>query len=140
MDPDDADDTVCVFKNEVADGIEIFSMNSDGSGVTQLTDNAADEGHAAWSADGSRIALSPDRDGDEKVYIMAADGTNQQRLTKSSVPNRAPTWAHTRPHPRTVTASSASPFWIASTTSWPSITLPKTVCQPLRCGCGACSG
>lgn len=35
-----------------------------------------------------------------------------------------------------VTFTIVSPCWTASTTSWPSITWPKTECLPSRCGVG----
>src|SRR3712207_1812109 len=41
---------------------EIFTMNPDGSGLTQLTKNAARDSWPAWSADGTQIAFATDRD------------------------------------------------------------------------------
>ncbi|MBC7894610.1 MAG: PD40 domain-containing protein [Cytophagaceae bacterium] len=37
--------------------------------------------HAAWSPDGSRIAFVSDRDGQENVWIMNADGSNARRVS-----------------------------------------------------------
>src|SRR5215470_7601293 len=45
---------------------------------------AAPEGNnqfARWSADGSRICFTSDRDGDPEIYVMSADGTDPRRLT-----------------------------------------------------------
>jgi Tol biopolymer transport system component len=64
----------------VQDG-EIFTMNPDGSGISQLThvgpDNAAD--WPAWSADGKQIVFNefPPPDGTAQVWVMNADGSNQ---------------------------------------------------------------
>src|SRR5215210_1544194 len=41
---------------------EIFTMNPDGTGITQLTKNTADDYYPAWSADGQRIAFASRRD------------------------------------------------------------------------------
>ena len=72
---------------------EIYSMRPDGSGVRQLTRNAAsaeteaDDASPAWSLDGQMIAFTSTRDhsGDgiesQELYVMDADGTNQRRLT-----------------------------------------------------------
>ena len=41
---------------------EIFTMNPDGSGGKQLTDNAAEDRDPAWLADGTRIAVATNRE------------------------------------------------------------------------------
>jgi uncharacterized repeat protein (TIGR01451 family) len=52
---------------------DIFIMNADGSGLTQLTtDPASDETQPAWSPDGVRIAFVRDAD----IWVMNADGSN----------------------------------------------------------------
>src|SRR5690349_11511874 len=38
---------------------------------------------ARWSADGTRIVFVSDRDGDEEIYVMNADGTEPKRLTRA---------------------------------------------------------
>ena len=52
-------------------------MNSDGSGVVQLTDNGAQDWWPSFSPDGTQIAFSSDRDGNREIYTMNADGTAQ---------------------------------------------------------------
>ncbi len=37
--------------------------------------------HPAWSPDGSKIVFHSDRDGDDEIYSMNADGSGQTRLT-----------------------------------------------------------
>jgi Tol biopolymer transport system component len=41
---------------------EIFTMNRDGTGLTQLTENAALDFDPEWSPDGKKIAFQSDRD------------------------------------------------------------------------------
>jgi len=40
-----------------------------------------------------RIAFVSDRDGNDEIYAMNADGTNQTRLTSNTDPDEAPSWS-----------------------------------------------
>jgi len=60
---------------------EIFTMQADGSELTNLTNNPATDESPAWSPDGTRIAFTSDRSGDMDIYVMNADGSNLSRLT-----------------------------------------------------------
>jgi len=66
---------------------EIYIMNTDGSGLTRLTDNPADDGGDGlfcFSPDGSKIAFYSWRDRNYEIYIMNTDGSEQTRLTDNS--------------------------------------------------------
>lgn len=62
---------------------DIYVVNIDGTGLTQLTATEAGEDHPSWSPDESRILFDADYDGDGfyEMYSMAADGTDLVRLT-----------------------------------------------------------
>jgi len=78
-------------------------MNADGSGLRKLTDvvrkhitTPAWFPHnisPAWSPDGSKIAFFSDRDGDEEIYIINADGSGLQQLTDNDWVDWAPAWS-----------------------------------------------
>ncbi len=79
-----------LFSNEG----DIFVVNADGTGRTQLTNNPAEDFDPVWSPDGTQIAFRTHRDGDEEVYLMNADGSDQHNL--SNAPNRgdySPAWS-----------------------------------------------
>lgn len=71
---------------------EIYTVNPDGSGQAQLTDNASLDFQPAFSPDGTKIAFVSDRDGpfvsgqgtNEEIYTMNADGSDVRRLTYTS--------------------------------------------------------
>ena len=75
---------------------EIYTMNTDGTGQTNLTNNGADDLHPSWSPEGSKIAFTRLQGGDFQVYGMDANGSNQVNLTqgvggiKGSVPGWSP--------------------------------------------------
>ncbi|HJN17953.1 MAG TPA: DUF5050 domain-containing protein, partial [Armatimonadota bacterium] len=46
-----------------------------------------------WSPDGKRIAFGSDRDGNNEIYVMDADGTNQTRLTYNDVNDYSVSWS-----------------------------------------------
>ena len=69
-------------------------MNADGSDPHQLTTNDAMDVSPAWSPDGSRIAFITNRDGNDEVYVMTADGSDVQRLTNTSNASESfPAWS-----------------------------------------------
>ena len=49
--------------------------------------------HPAWSPDGSRIVFHSDRDGDDEIYLMNADGSGQTRLTFARGRDAHPTFS-----------------------------------------------
>jgi dipeptidyl aminopeptidase/acylaminoacyl peptidase len=76
----------------------IYVMNTDGTGLARLTDAPGSDGFPSWSPDGTRIAFSTTRDdcrnadaadclssGDigpyHSLYVMNADGSDQNRIT-----------------------------------------------------------
>jgi len=59
---------------------EIYVINSDGSGLRRLTDNAAQDGLPVWSPDGRAIAFVSDRDEGWAVWVTLANGQGQRQL------------------------------------------------------------
>jgi Tol biopolymer transport system component len=72
---------------------EIYVMNANGTGQTNLTNNTATESGADWSPDGQKIAFASRRDGNAEIYVMNADGTNPKRLTTNSTSDFSPAWS-----------------------------------------------
>lgn len=72
---------------------EIYIINSDGSGVRQLTSNGRVNRSPVWSPGGDKIAFSSGTSGQSDIYVMNADGTEQTRLTDGSSDNLTPTWS-----------------------------------------------
>jgi Tol biopolymer transport system component len=72
---------------------EIFVLNADGSGLTNLTNNPADDLRCDWSPLGDKIAFGSTRDDGEEIYVMNSDGSNPVRLTFAFGPDANPDWS-----------------------------------------------
>ncbi|HSE20032.1 MAG TPA: Calx-beta domain-containing protein, partial [Pyrinomonadaceae bacterium] len=59
---------------------EFYSINSNGSGRTRLTNDLAFEFDPAWSSDETKLVFYSRRDGNDEIYTMNANGSNQTRL------------------------------------------------------------
>ena len=55
--------------------------------------NDAWDSDPTWSPDGTRIAFSSDRDGDDEIYTMRSDGTDVRRLTVNDAWDGEPAWS-----------------------------------------------
>ena len=71
---------------------EIYVMNADGSGLTNLTQDPAVDFDPDWSPDGRRLVFASDRDGPLSLYSMAADGGDVQLLAEG-VSGISPKWS-----------------------------------------------
>jgi Tol biopolymer transport system component len=66
---------------------EIYTMDTDGSNQTRITNSPGEDAHAHWSPDGSQLTFHSRRDFPTptalqiEIYRMNADGTNPVRLT-----------------------------------------------------------
>ena len=58
-----------------------------------ITNQAAPGSTFAWSPDGKRIVYVSDRDGDPEIYVMKANGSDQQQLTRNEIADTLPSWS-----------------------------------------------
>src|SRR5688572_15514770 len=70
-----------VFMSSVGTNNEIFIMNPDGTGRTNLTNHPAQDDFASLSKDGTKIVFSSGRTND--VYTMNPDGTNVTNVSNN---------------------------------------------------------
>ena len=80
-----------VFSSRRDGNLEIYVMDADGSNPQNLTNNPYNDRFPSWSPDSERIVFTARRDGHfenelaitYEIYVMGADGMNQQRLTEN---------------------------------------------------------
>ena len=71
-------------------------MDANGKNPRRLSNDGVDDSRPSWSPDNKQIAFTSSRDGQFEVYVMAADGKNQQRLANSPdirIHNWQPSWS-----------------------------------------------
>jgi Tol biopolymer transport system component len=72
-----------VFSGDRGEGIELFTINQDGTDLTQLTDIEGDALGAEWSSDGERIAFGLEDATHAAIVTMNADGSGMTELTST---------------------------------------------------------
>ncbi|TML99831.1 MAG: hypothetical protein E6G10_17740 [Actinobacteria bacterium] len=97
------DGTRLVYRSDIDGDPEIYVARADGTDPVKLTDNAIFDSAPSWSPDGARIAFERGELGADdprnatyatmELWTMAADGSDQQRLTVNDVHDEGPAWA-----------------------------------------------
>ena len=77
-----------VFASNRSGNFDLWIMNTDGTGVMQLTDSPANETHPA--AVYSKIVYVSDESGNHDLWSMDIDGSNRQQLTSSAADEYMP--------------------------------------------------
>lgn len=73
--------------------LEIYTVNTDGSNLKNLTNDAATDVDPAWSRDGKKLAFVSDRTGKSEVFIMNADGSGVEQVTDMAGAVESPAWS-----------------------------------------------
>jgi Tol biopolymer transport system component len=86
------DGSKIVFRSnrDGASNPEIYSMNANGSNLTRLTNNAAEDSGPAWAPDGQHIAFSSRGGGRFGIYLIDTSGGDDHLITPSG---NDPSWS-----------------------------------------------
>jgi len=86
---------VLLFMSPAGGAWDVYRVQVDGSGLTQLTGGPGNSGLPTWSADGSAIAFLTDREGQWAVWTMRPDGSEQRKLFDLNA-SPGPRWTEER--------------------------------------------
>ena len=82
-----------VFVSNKSGNEDIFSINLDGSELTQLTNAPGSDQYPAVSPDGKKIAYSATIGGPWQIVVMNWDGSGKQQITSGPYRHGFPTWS-----------------------------------------------
>ncbi|MBN1149437.1 MAG: PD40 domain-containing protein [Anaerolineales bacterium] len=71
---------------------EVYRMNVDGTGQTNLTRNPANDFYPSGDPDGEWIAFTSDRDGNLEIYSMDLSGGQATNLTRNPAMDQFSSW------------------------------------------------
>jgi len=72
---------------------EVYLMNTDGSGLNNLTRHPAQDSDVTWSPWRDRLAFASDRSGNSDIFVMNADGSSVTQLTSGTADQIRPAWS-----------------------------------------------
>lgn len=79
------------------EGSDIYTVNPDGSDTQNLISTGGalgiDNEYPQWSPDGTKIAYNANPYGEQNIYVMNADGSDQTPLTNDPATDVAPDWS-----------------------------------------------
>ena len=83
-----------LYSMAIGGNTDIYRTSASGGGTpVKLTDSPGIDIGGSFSPDGSKIVFESDRSGSQQVYVMNADGTNQQRISFFGGRAATPEWS-----------------------------------------------
>ncbi len=83
-----------LYSMAIAGNTDIYRVSSAGGGTpVRLTDGPGIDVGGSYSPDGSRIVFESDRSGEQQIYVMNADGSDQRRISFFGGRAGTPEWS-----------------------------------------------
>jgi Tol biopolymer transport system component len=81
------DGTQLLFRTFRRENYEVYLINVDGTGETNLSQYAGHDSQPLWLPDGRSIVFESDRDGARNLYVLAIESRSLRPLTTNTHPN-----------------------------------------------------
>ena len=82
-----------VFTSDRTGNLDIYTIDTNGENLSNLTNHAADDYSPTWSPDGRFIAYVSERDGNPEIYVIELSTQEQRRLTDHKATDLDPAWS-----------------------------------------------
>ena len=82
-----------VFTSDRTGNLDIYTIDTNGENLTNLTEHPADDYSPTWAPDGHFIAYVSERDGNPEIYIIELSTKEQRRLTNHKATDLDPAWS-----------------------------------------------
>jgi Tol biopolymer transport system component len=79
-----ASDRLIVFQSDRAGQLDLWTMRSDGSQATRLTNDKVDDTFPEWSPNRGKIAWTRGSGSEEEIWVMNADRSGQRQVTHNT--------------------------------------------------------
>lgn len=86
------DGKTLVFQSNRTGNTELYSIDTDGKNLKQLTSTTSPNYGPVWSPKGDLIVFASERDNDSEIYVMKPDGSAQRRVTNMKGDDSHPHW------------------------------------------------
>jgi TolB protein len=88
------DDQRIAFNSPGVNGVgDIWVINVDGTGLTNLTQTPSGEARPDFAPSGQRIAFQSNRSGNPEIWTMNIDGSNVVQVTNHPARDEVPNWS-----------------------------------------------
>jgi hypothetical protein len=81
-----------VFSQDDGNDFEIYTINPNGGGKKQLTDNSSDDRSPSYSPSGKKIAFQGYDGNDNEIYTINPGGGGRQQVTDNGTRDFEPYW------------------------------------------------
>ena len=81
------------FTSDRAGNLDVYTIDTNGENLINLTNHVADDYSPTWSPDGRFIAYVTERDGNPEIYVLELNTKEQRRLTDHKATDLDPAWS-----------------------------------------------
>lgn len=82
-----------VFESLRENNWDIYRAEGAGNQPIRLTTDPANDHNAGLNHDSTRVAFASNREGNDEIYVINADGTDERRLTQTNLWESRPQWS-----------------------------------------------